>query len=112
MEEVIKKYSGRGFKMTPQRIAILDFLEGNTGHPSAEDIYKEIKKKHPTVSFATIYNTLETLKKRREIVEITIDPERKHYEANISHHHHIVCIICKKIRDVFVDYSEALRLSS
>jgi Fur family peroxide stress response transcriptional regulator len=69
MEEVIKKYSGRGFKMTPQRIAILDFLEGNTGHPSAEDIYKEIKKKHPTVSFATIYNTLETLKKRREIVE-------------------------------------------
>jgi Fur family peroxide stress response transcriptional regulator len=110
MKKVLKKYGGRGFKMTPQRIAILEYLEGNHGHPSAEDIYREVMKKHPTVSFATVYNTLEALKKRREIVEITIDPERKHYESNISPHHHIVCIICKEISDVFADYSESLRL--
>jgi Fur family peroxide stress response transcriptional regulator len=96
--------------MTPQRIAILEFLERDTNHPSAEDIFNRVRKKYPTVSFATVYNTLEALKKRGDIVEITIDPERKHYEPSTSPHHHIVCIICKKISDVFVDYSEALKL--
>ncbi len=96
--------------MTPQRIDILKFLEETPGHPSAEDIFREIKNEYPTVSFATVYNTLEALKKRREVVEITIDPERKRYDVNTTPHHHIVCIICKKISDVFRDYSEELKL--
>lgn len=110
MRKVIQKYGRRGFKMTPQRIAILEYLEGSDNHPSAEDIFRDVKKRYPTVSFATVYNTIEALKKRKEIIEITIDPERKHYESNINPHHHIVCIICKKIGDVFADYSMALRL--
>ncbi len=110
MRKVLEKYAGKGFKMTPQRIAILECLDDNDKHPSAEDIYKKVKRRYPTVSFATVYNTLEALKKRKEVVEITIDPERKHYESNITPHHHIVCIICKKIGDVFKDYSKALKL--
>lgn len=110
MEGLISKYKARGFKLTPQRIEILRFLEGNTSHPTAEDIYRELKKKFETVSFATVYNTLEALKERGELVEVTIDPRRKHFDPNPAPHHHIICASCGKIEDVFEDYSEAVKL--
>jgi Fur family peroxide stress response transcriptional regulator len=110
MQDIIERYRGTGFKLTPQRMAILKFLEGNTNHPTAEDIFREIRKSNPTVSFATVYNTVQALKDRGEILEITIDPERKHYDPNHKPHHHLLCTACNRIADVFVDYSEALRL--
>jgi len=110
VEKIIDRYKGKGFKLTPQRIAILKFLEGNTAHPTAEDIYTEIRKKNPTISFATVYNTVQALKDRGELLEITIDPERKHFDPNPEPHHHIICSRCRKIADIFVDYSEALKL--
>ena len=45
-ENIIGKYRANGFKLTPQRLAILKCLDGNTSHPTAEDIYVEIKKTH------------------------------------------------------------------
>ena len=110
IERIISRYKGKGFKLTPQRLAILKFLEGNTSHPTAEEIYKEIRRKYPTVSFATVYNTIEALRGRGEVMEITIDPERKHFDPNPSPHHHIMCTVCKRVSDIFVDYSGALGL--
>lgn len=110
MEKIIDRYKGKGFKLTPQRMAILKFLEGNTRHPTAEDIYTEIKKQFPTVSFATVYNTIQALRERGEILEITIDPDRKHFDPNPKPHHHVMCSSCKKIGDIFTDYSEVLTL--
>ena len=112
MEKIIAKYRDRGIRLTPQRIAILKFLEGNTDHPTAEDIYKGIKRSYPTLSFATVYNTLQTLTERGELLEITIDPTRKHYDPNTTPHHHIVCVECNEIMDVFMDYSGFLKLPS
>ncbi len=110
MEKIIEKYRKRGFRLTPQRIAILKYLEGNTNHPTAEEIYTAVRRDHPTVSFATVYNTVQALAEMGEILELTIDPERKHYDPDTSEHHHIICTECKKIADVFIDYSESLRL--
>ncbi len=109
-EQIIRRYRGKGFKLTPQRIAILEFLEGNTDHPSADDIFQAIKIKHPTVSFATVYNTVQTLRDRGFIMEITIDPERKHYDPNANRHHHVICTKCSKIGDIFEDYTDSLNL--
>ncbi len=98
------RYGRRGFKLTPQRLAILDYLEGNTSHPAAEDIYKEVRKRFPTMSFATVYNTLQVLKNRGEILELTIDPDRRHYDPNPEPHHHMICTGCKRIVDVHGDF--------
>ncbi len=111
MEKIISKYRGKGFKLTPQRIAILKFLENNAEHPTAEDIYNEIKKKYPTVSFATVYNTIQALKDRGELTEVTIDPERKHFDPNPRPHHHVICTVCNRIGDIFTDFSAVLHLS-
>lgn len=110
MAELAKKYRAKGLKITPQRLAILEFLDGNTDHPSAESIFEGVKENFPTISFATVYNTLEALKRTASVQEITIDPERKHYDPNMKPHHHIVCISCNRIDDVFADYGSSLKL--
>ncbi len=110
MDKIISKYKNTGIRLTPQRIAILKYLEGNTSHPTADDIFRDVRRNYPTLSFATVYNTLQTLKNLGDIMEITIDPLRKHYDPNTRQHHHVVCIKCNRIWDVFEDYSEKLKL--
>ncbi len=92
-------------KLTPQRLAILKFLEGNKEHPSADAIYKAIVKKFPTMSFATVYNTLEILKKQGQIRELNFDPYKKRFDPDPTPHHHAICIKCQKILDIQSDYS-------
>jgi Fur family peroxide stress response transcriptional regulator len=89
-----------GFKRTPQRLAILEYLDGNTEHPSAEEIYEAVSKKNPSLSFATVYNTLNTLVQTGAILEITLDPERRRYDPNTTLHNHAICIDCRRVMDI------------
>ncbi len=100
MKRVQKKGREGRFKRTPQRLAILDYLKGNTSHPSAEDIFRAVSKKYQSMSFATVYNTLHALTKAGALRELTIDPERKRYDPDTSGHHHLICVSCGKIFDV------------
>ena len=90
----------KGFKRTPQRLSIMEHLDGNTSHPSADDIYRVVAKKNPSMSFATVYNTLNTLVQTGAVRELTIDPERKRYDPDTSAHHHLICLDCKKVADI------------
>jgi Fur family peroxide stress response transcriptional regulator len=96
----MEKYRNLGIKLTPQRIAILSYLSGRKTHPSAEEIYRAVQKEFPTMSFATVYNTLDTLKEKGCLIEITIDPEKKRYESWCDPHHHLICVRCKSIIDI------------
>ncbi len=98
------KYRRIGLKLTPQRLAIFQYLEGNTGHPSAEMIYGAVKKKYPMMSFATVYKTIEALKKSGHLLELTIDSERRRYDPETRSHHHLICIECKKVVDIHADF--------
>ncbi len=100
----MEKHRSTGLKLTPQRVAIFEYLEGNTKHPSAEDIYEAVKKKYPMISFATVYKTIEALKKRGKLLELTIDPERRRYDPQTGLHHHLICTKCKKIVDIQIDF--------
>ncbi|MEK6635841.1 MAG: transcriptional repressor [Planctomycetota bacterium] len=97
-------------KITPQRLMIFKILENNTSHPSAEEVFKWVKKIYPTVSFTTIYKTLETLRDLGEVQELIIDEDRKHYDPNTDIHHHIICSNCKKILDIFEDFSQHVKM--
>jgi Fur family transcriptional regulator, peroxide stress response regulator len=90
----------KGFKRTPQRLAIMAYLEGNTSHPSAEEIFHAVVGNDRTLSFATVYNTLKTLSKAGALRELTIDPSRKRYDPNTGAHNHIICVDCQKVVDV------------
>lgn len=101
----MEKFRSMGIKLTPQRLAILEFLEDNKSHPSAEEIYSKVKQKHPMMSFATVYNTLEALKQRGNVTELTIDPERRRYDPDTGYHHHLICTRCKRIIDIHAELS-------
>jgi Fe2+ or Zn2+ uptake regulation protein len=62
------------------------------------------------VSFTTIYKTLETLRDLGEVKELIIDEDRKHYDPNTDTHHHVICSSCKKIHDIFEDFSPHIKL--
>ncbi len=76
------------------------YLEGNTSHPSALDVYKAVSAEYPSISFATVYNTLQMLRDRGEIMELTIDPDKKRFDPNPQPHHHLICLKCKTIVDI------------
>lgn len=105
-----EQFREKGLRLTPQRIAVIEYLVGNTSHPSAQDIYKDLRKSNPTISYATIYNTLIALKKLGEVTELRINPDRRNYDPDTSVHHHAICTRCRKIVDVFADYSTAVTL--
>jgi Fur family transcriptional regulator, peroxide stress response regulator len=88
------------FRRTPQRLAILKFLEGNLSHPSAEDVYNALLPQFPMLSLATVYNTLDALRELGEVVEVVGGTFKKRYDPVVRRHHHLVCVGCGKIADI------------
>ncbi len=92
-------------KQTPQRLAIIEYLNDNRIHPSASDVYKAVSEKFPTMSFATVYNTLEKLKEKGLVIELSIDMGKKRFDSDLRPHHHLICVKCREIFDVFSDFN-------
>jgi Fur family peroxide stress response transcriptional regulator len=99
--EYIKRFQKKGLKLTNQRIAVYEALASTDTHPTADSIYHQVKEKYPMISLNTVYNTLEVLKEIGEISQIHTDVSAR-FDANMSSHHHLVCLHCRKIED-FVD---------
>jgi Fur family peroxide stress response transcriptional regulator len=100
MESEAKRLKKIGLKVTPQRLAILQMIKGVRTHPSAERIYREISKKFPGISFATVYNTLAKLVEAGEIQQLDIDPDKKRFDPYTSLHYHFYCKTCGEVYDV------------
>ena len=99
LEQIIDTLREEGFRITPQRTAIVDYLLKTEDHPSAELIHKVIRKRYPMVSLSTIYKTLDLLKEKRLVNEIEVDGEAR-FDAHTDEHINVVCMSCGKIDDV------------
>jgi Fur family peroxide stress response transcriptional regulator len=105
---MLKEKPDQQLKMTPQRMAIMEYLEGNIAHPSAADIFNSVSERFPTMSFATVYNTLQTLKEKGRLLELSLDPDKKRFDPYPSPHHHLICLKCKRIMDVHREFDLTL----
>lgn len=92
-------------KVTPQRSLIYKELSGSKEHPSAEVLYKKVKKVFPNISFDTVYRTLVTFSKIGAADILTIPGKVKRFEGNKKRHYHFRCIKCNDIIDIHEDYS-------
>jgi Fur family peroxide stress response transcriptional regulator len=100
LDELTAKLKTRGYRLTPQRIAILKILVASTGHPSVEQIYENVKVDFPTTSLATVYKTVALLKEMGEILELGFGTEGNRYDGNKPYPHpHLICVKCKSIFD-------------
>ncbi|MCP4051270.1 MAG: transcriptional repressor [bacterium] len=99
---VIKNLKEQNVKVTAQRLAVMNFLAVNPIHPSAEDIYKGIKELYPTISLATIYNTLDKLEVIGKVIKLKLSDNNKiNYEYNLTPHNHFYCRHCEVIYDIW-----------
>jgi Fur family peroxide stress response transcriptional regulator len=90
----------KGYKATPQRIAICRIALNSRTHPSAQQVYEEVKKIHPTVSLATVYKTLEMLKDLDLVQEINFPKGQARFDPYMSPHINLVCLKCGSITDL------------
>jgi Fur family peroxide stress response transcriptional regulator len=111
IKNTIEKLKLKKFKLTPQRIAIINFLNHNPIHPSAETIYNHIKEDYPTISLATIYNTLEKLEEIGELIKLKVSNTNKiNYEFNTTPHQHFFCKRCTKIYDIWKEVKQNIKI--
>ena len=98
-QALIPKLREKGFKVTPQRIEICKFILSSKDHPTVDQVYKEVQKKHPTLSLATVYQTLHLLTEIGMLQELGFNDGISRYEPDNSPHINIVCKNCGKIQD-------------
>ncbi len=103
MDNLIKNLKNNNLKVTPQRLTIYSYLYHNHIHPSAETIYNSIKEDNPTISLATVYKTLKTLRDYGLIQEINVGEDSFRYDLQIVPHSHIICTKCNSIVDYFIE---------
>jgi Fur family peroxide stress response transcriptional regulator len=96
---IIETLRKKGYKATPQRIAICRFALRSRDHPTAQRIYDEVKKVHPTVSLATVYKTLQILTKHWLVQEMDFPEGQARFDSYMGPHINLVCLRCGNIQD-------------
>ncbi len=105
----LEKLRASGLRITPQRVAICDLLIASETHPTATDIYSQLKPQHPSLSLATVYNTLDVLVGVGMVTALgSIGDDRVHFDANQSPHINLTCVKCHKIVDTHSDCADEL----
>lgn len=92
----------RKIVLTPQRIAVWEFIKDNKNHPSVGIVYESVKKKFPSISLATVYSILEAFKEAGILTELCIRRNKSCFDPFIKPHHHLFCRVCDKIYDIAV----------
>jgi Fur family transcriptional regulator, peroxide stress response regulator len=100
---IIKALRAKGYKATPQRIAISRLTLSSQDHPTAQRIYSEVKKVYPTVSLATVYKTIQILKEAGLIQQLNSPQGQKRgltrFDSDTNPHLNLVCLRCGSIKD-------------
>lgn len=99
--DITVKLSRRGYRLTPQRMMILEEVGAANDHISADEIYTRVCDRYPHLNISTVYRTLELLKELGLVTETDMGDGRVRYHSIIKgHHHHLVCQVCGCIIDL------------
>lgn len=98
LRNILKDY---GLKVTPQRLAVYQAL-CDLGHPYADDIVKYVRKENPSISVATIYNTLDHFREKNLLFKLETCLDKMRYDCGMHQHYHI----CDPEKDKIIDYDD------
>lgn len=93
-----------GFRLTPQRRAVLRALLFSDKHPGAEDLFRQVRGEYPDLSLATVYKCLDMLKAMGEVLQLEFRDGSSRFDGRrpVSHAH-VVCTQCGAIEDATAD---------
>ncbi len=89
-------------RYSKQRELIFETLRQNPIHPTADDIYNMLKKKHPSLSLGTVYRNLNQLAENSDILRLNGLDGRVHFDHNTCKHCHIICQKCSAVSDILL----------
>ena len=110
MERFEEVCRNSGMKLTHQRMEIFREVAQTSAHPDAKKVYQGVCERMPTISLDTVYRTLWMLKDLGLITALGPSRERTRFDANLSHHHHFMCVQCGLTRDFYSNAFDELRL--
>lgn len=94
--------------LTPQRQVVLQVVRGTEAHLTAAEIYDAARALLPSISYATVYNSLRFLRDEGLIGEITFGNSASRYDRETGRHDHAVCTECGRLTDFDLDETSAL----
>lgn len=100
MHYIMSLLRDKGFKATPQRIAVYSVLAQTKAHPSAEMIFSALQSEYPAMSLATVYKTIDILLAIGVIQILNVGEGSFRYDSNTTAHPHICCIKCGRVDDL------------
>lgn len=100
----------QGLKLTYQRLEIYRKLAATEEHPDVETIYQGVKEHIDTISRDTVYRNLNLLAEYGLISIVGMSHERLRFDANMTHHHHFVCVKCGMIQDFYSPHLDAVAM--
>jgi Fe2+ or Zn2+ uptake regulation protein len=100
LEEKLNIIKQKGHFLTSSRMKILEYLMNTESHPTADEIYNYLKKDLPSLSKATVYNTLKLFVELGIAHELKVEREKSRYEARTTPHIHFSCVKCKTVYDI------------
>lgn len=98
----------KGYRLTPQRLAILDILDHNVGHLSPLEIYQHASQRLPGITETTVYRTLDFLANHGLAVAAHMGEGKLGYESSVRQHHHLICRNCGYSIEIAPIFLEAL----
>jgi len=96
----------KGIRPSYQRVRILAYLHQAQVHPTVEDIFTALSPEIPTLSKATVYNTLHTFVEAGLVRDVNIDIDAQHYDIILEDHGHFKCSSCGKIYNFHLDLDQ------
>lgn len=97
-KEIKSMFHDKGFKCTPQRLAVLKVLQDTSAYLSINTIHLKVKEFLPDTGLATVYRSLETLVDLNLVVKVHLEDGCHSYViAPEGHRHPIVCTDCNKV---------------
>jgi Fur family peroxide stress response transcriptional regulator len=100
MDDIRELFKERGLRVTPQREAIFRLLAASKAHPTAEQVYQEVRKTFPSISFTTVYKTMQALESAELLQRFNTGANVYRYDANVRLHPHFICLSCGRVDDL------------
>lgn len=101
--ELVARLQAAGYRLTPQRLALVSLLANDDTHPSADQIFARLRTEYPTISLATVYNTLDVLVELGEALTLDLSEGCTRYDVRRpTAHPHVVCRACGRVADLDV----------
>jgi Fur family peroxide stress response transcriptional regulator len=110
LQEIHARFRQSAVRATRQRAAIYAALAETASHPTAEELYRTVKRQHPMMSRNTVYYTLGVLRQAGLVQEVNVGHDVARFDGNVTTHHHLICLGCSRIEDVMDDALNQLNI--